>query len=148
MHIHTIDSLCRTLCAFLACESTISPTMQLLQSNVAEEMRFVRGPRAGSSSIKNHYQTTCLKTCARVKRWERVGWKLEQRRGDQRLITTTVVACFEEVCRRHVPSPVHAKQRYKSIATGSQRQKKYYKFNSCLRYILLGYRPILFLNAA
>jgi hypothetical protein len=65
----------------------------------------------------------CLKTSAKVKRWERVDWKLEQRRGDKGVISTTAVACFAEVCRRHVPSPATAKQRCESIATGFKTAK-------------------------
>jgi hypothetical protein len=51
----------------------------LLISLIAESNKNIAKPRA-------------LKASARVKRWELVGWKLEQRRGSQPVNFTQVIA--------------------------------------------------------
>jgi hypothetical protein len=106
-------------------------------------------------------EARALNSICQGERWERVDCKLQQRRGAYRVPLQKHHVCFAEVCRRHVPLPVHANQGTKALprvlifprppmlikAQMHRRglfksSRAYYIFNSCLCSISLGYRPI------
>jgi hypothetical protein len=60
--------------------------------------------------VRASTETRASHSICQGERWERVDCKLQQRRGAYLVSLHQSRVCFAEVCRRHVPSPVHAKQ--------------------------------------